>query len=192
VAWHLPDIVRSVANRIQGVPYDPGGPWIDDQHCSPGVKPHAAELGRIIRASFPWVRSIGALHCTRLSATSDQMSLHGAGRALDVMVPVLGGPEGESLANWLVENAKELGVQLVIWNRSNWQANLPPRARFGPYTGRSPHTNHVHVEVTATPGRALLDPSVPLTRPRAGRGDSQGMAGLVVFGLILLLIAKRR
>jgi hypothetical protein len=42
-----------------------------------------------------------------------------------------------------------------------WQGSSPVARRFAPYTGPNPHINHVHVELTSTPGSMLAPPAVP-------------------------------
>ena len=186
MAWLLDPITRALSDQARGIPYNGGGPW-DPANCAESLKPHAAELSRIIRASFPWVHTIGGLRCSRNTHNGDQLSIHAVGRALDVMVPVLGGVEGEQLANWLIANAEALGIQLVIWNRSVWQPSLPARSRFSGYTGPSPHTDHVHVEVTDVPGPALRDRSIVLTAPRSlSRGGGAADIAKAVFLFLLL------
>jgi MYXO-CTERM domain-containing protein len=77
------------------------------------------------------------------------MSVHGTGRALDVMIPtVKGAPNraaGDKIANWLILNAQQIGVQLIIWNRTIWRSNGTNDASYG---GPIPHLDHLHVELT--------------------------------------------
>ena len=133
--------------------YDGGGPW-NPSGCASGKTAEARALEAKIRRAFPWVRVVGGLRCERLqSSTGPQLSIHAVGRALDVMVPTLGAPEGDALANWLVANAKILGVQLVIWNGTVWQGSL---GRQDVYTGPNSHADHVHVEVLRGSGLSAL------------------------------------
>jgi hypothetical protein len=69
-------------------------------------------------------------------------SAHAEGRAVDFGVTKT---TGDALADWLVDNAPDLGVQEVIWYRRRWAANQPS---WQSYSGRSPHTDHVHVALT--------------------------------------------
>lgn len=71
-------------------------------------------------------------------------SLHGEGRALDIGFPGVAHPSGTALVEVLVANAGALGLMGVIWNKTRWSARSPNGA---PYTGPSPHTDHIHVEV---------------------------------------------
>jgi hypothetical protein len=154
--WELsPDAQRAV-DSAGSIPYVGGGAW-DASRCATSRTAHAADLAALIRSQFAWVRTIGGLRCEALHTWhGDELSIHAAGRALDVMTPVppqvYGGTQGEQLANWLVANATALGVQLVIWNRRSWQGSLAPASRFAAYNGRTvstEHRNHVHVEVNS-------------------------------------------
>lgn len=110
--------------------------------CETQLTPAASLLRERIRAQFPSVRTIGGIRCSE--ATNN---LHAIGRALDVMTP--SHATGDAIANWLVTNAAQLGVQLVIWNRIVWQGSMPRDRRLDAYTGTNPHTDHVHVETNA-------------------------------------------
>ena len=74
---------------------------------------------------------------------------NGTGRALDVMIPVVSGQpnrkQGDKIANWLILNAQQIGVQLIIWNRTIWRTNGTNDAKYG---GPIPHIDHLHVELT--------------------------------------------
>ncbi len=80
------------------------------------------------------------------------LSVHSIGRAIDLMIPTIGGDAdntaGDAVANWLVENAQRIGVQLVIWDRSSWNASRAPGAKLNPYTGPIPHVDHIHMELS--------------------------------------------
>ena len=76
--------------------------------------------------------------------------MHGVGRALDIMIPIVGGRAhgaiGDPIANWLVRNASVIGIQYIIWNRVSWGGNRgAPKDRS--YTGPNPHIDHIHAEL---------------------------------------------
>lgn len=73
-------------------------------------------------------------------------SLHGEGRASDNGVRPYSAEYGTKLANAIVNNSRELGVQCVIWNRKIWSSSYPDTWR--PYTGAAHHYDHLHVEFT--------------------------------------------
>jgi len=69
---------------------------------------------------------------------------HPKGLALDFMIdtPGLGRAVGDALAAYVLANAGRLNVKYVIWYRRSWN---PQRGTWVPYSGDSPHTDHVHV-----------------------------------------------
>lgn len=76
--------------------------------------------------------------------------VHEDGRAADVMTRDRA--QGTALADWLLQHAGALGIQQLIWHRAYWSSARPSSRRahsYGAYTGRSPHTDHVHLEVSA-------------------------------------------
>ncbi|MFO0602240.1 MAG: hypothetical protein U0324_03650 [Polyangiales bacterium] len=112
--------------------------------------PGTRDLNAFLLRRFPFLRA-GGTYCCRQnsSATSVPMlSVHAIGRAMDLMVPMVGGDAdntlGDAVANWLVENASFIGVQRVIWDRAYWNGERG----FGLLTSASlPHTDHLHVEL---------------------------------------------
>jgi len=151
------------------IPYTGGGPN-DPARCVAHPTPQALGLKHLIQRSFPWARDIGMLACSMHGPT-----VHNVGRALDVMMPrgESAGSKGTELANWLVEHALDLGIQLVIWNHSQWQPSfrgqvLQPASRLIHYVPHNyathaeqtdptnTHEDHVHVEVTETAAPLLV------------------------------------
>jgi hypothetical protein len=82
------------------------------------------------------------------------MSLHGVGRALDIMMPTVDGDAdndlGDPIAHWLIENAEAIGIQTIIWDHTIWRVSNDPREHE--YTGSNPHVDHLHVEVNVVAG----------------------------------------
>lgn len=134
--------------------------------CTGGPQRGAQALLAALLQLYPEGWSGGIYNCrtVRGGATT---SVHGEGRALDLMVPVGLDGRGTSLGHEIVRHlgsvGAELGVQLVIYDRRSWSA-VYPRGRY--YTGVHPHYDHLHIELTwaaarnLTVGRALqlLDP----------------------------------
>ncbi len=147
--WVLPEEVRA-AGEAQHVRYDSPGAWADGRNCSGSYTPGAQELRQYILTHFPGVSTIGGYACRQNTANKAETSVHGVGRALDIMIPRVGGRAnsaiGDPIANWLVRNATAIGVQYLIWNRVSWNGHIKaPKDR--PYTGPNPHTDHIHVEL---------------------------------------------
>lgn len=82
-------------------------------------------------------------------------SLHNVGRAWDAGTPsVEAKSQGTELANLLVTHHLDLGVQLVIWQRRIW-SNIRKAEGWRVYRGTSPHTEHMHIELTIEAGAGL-------------------------------------
>ncbi|KGN40898.1 peptidoglycan-binding domain-containing protein [Knoellia aerolata] len=84
---------------------------------------------------------------------------HGEGRALDWMVNAYtadGLALGNAITRWLSAPdaqgrpgamARRFGINYIIWNRQMWRAYDPARG-WAPYSGVSPHTDHIHLSFT--------------------------------------------
>lgn len=149
--WQLPSATSSAGNQ-QSVSYDSPG-----SRCSGGPTRGAETLGRYLRSAFPDqvdtdVPGDGIqIYACRNVRGGSGLSVHATGRALDVFIPTRGGAadnaKGDRVANWLVENAEHIGVQMIIWDRTIWKASGGvPRDRC--YQGQHPHNDHVHVELS--------------------------------------------
>jgi hypothetical protein len=156
--WAMPASVYS-AGQAQYVRYDGAPAWTGGAcsgcctatSCGGGILPGAAALKSFLLKTFPGeISSIGGYCCRPNTADKSRTSVHGTGRALDVMIPLYGGDadntKGDKVGNWLVQHAQEIGVQLVIWDRMTWNASRSGD-KFNPYTGPIPHTDHLHVEL---------------------------------------------
>ena len=147
--WALPADVRA-AGEAQSVRYDSPPAWEDGGNCTGSFTQGAAELRQHILANFRGVAAIGGYSCRQNSANLKETSVHGVGRALDIMIPIVGGRAhgaiGDPIANWLVRNASVIGIQYIIWNRVSWGGNRgAPKDRS--YTGPNPHIDHIHAEL---------------------------------------------
>lgn len=87
-------------------------------------------------------------------------SLHGEGRAADFGLKWIKDlPIYSALAEMLRINSKTLGIQCVIFNRRIWSAGYK---NWRPYTGISPHTDHLHVEISWAAARRSQSDTVAL------------------------------
>jgi peptidoglycan hydrolase-like protein with peptidoglycan-binding domain len=147
--WVLPDEVRE-AGEGQFVRYDKPPPWDSGIHCTGSFTAGAAELRDYIRATFPGVSSIGGYSCRQNTANSAETSVHGTGRAMDIMITPSNNRAntavGDPIANWLVRNAAAMGVQYIIWNRVQWNGSRSGR-KDRDYGGPNPHIDHIHLEL---------------------------------------------
>lgn len=147
--WTIPPDVRA-AGEAQLVRYDGAPAWDGGRNCSGTFTAGAAELRRHILATFPGVTAIGGYSCRPNTANTSETSVHGIGRALDIMIPRIGSrgnaAVGDPIANWLVRNAAAIGIQYIIWNRVQWNGSRSGR-KDNAYTGPNPHTDHIHAEL---------------------------------------------
>lgn len=147
-SWKLPTEVLA-AGRLVRNDYDAAPLWRGPSACAGRLRDGARDLGVYLRDRYAAIDTVGGYACRRNTADTARMSVHGTGRALDLMIPKRGGnadsTRGDLIANFLVTNATKIGVQLIIWNRTVWRAN---GTNAGPYGGPHPHDDHIHVELT--------------------------------------------
>lgn len=140
--WTLPDDVRQ-AGEEQSVRYDSAS------QCGGGMQPGASNLGQYIDEHFEGVRAIQGYNCRTIRG-SNSLSMHATGRAIDIMLPLDGGQAanayGDPIGNWLVENAEDIGVQLIIWDETIWNGSRGG-TKHRSYGGVHPHHDHLHVEI---------------------------------------------
>jgi hypothetical protein len=124
-AWSPPPDVVATADQ-QAVDYDGAPPYDGGANCSGGSTPGARVLRDVLIAHYAQIGSIGVYNC-RVIAGSNSMSMHGVGRALDIMIPTIAGDAnntaGDDIAHWLMQNAEMLGLQLIIWDHSIWSVS---------------------------------------------------------------------
>ena len=146
--WVVPPQVLAAGQR-QRVRYDDAPLWTGTgRECSGVLSPGARRLRCHLLQHFPGIRAIGGYNCRRNTADRRRLSIHGTGRALDIMIPMQGRAAnhrvGDPIAAWLIRNAETLGVQYLIWDRVRWSGHRRPR--FARYTGPHPQDAHLHVE----------------------------------------------
>lgn len=101
-------------------------------------------------AAFPAIRQTympGRSREKPIPAT-DRLDMHQAGRACDFMVKSM--DLGDYIATWLIERIEAYRIQFIVWDHMRFSAAFTgamASRRWGPYTGKNPHTDHVHVEV---------------------------------------------
>jgi uncharacterized protein YgiM (DUF1202 family) len=114
-----------------------------------GLKPNAIKVHRAARTKFPQIRTYYAL---RAGVFTD----HSTGRALDLMIPNYKSASGKALgykvAAWAKANARELGINYVIWNQHIWNITRDNEGwRYMADRGgdSANHKDHVHITVFA-------------------------------------------
>jgi hypothetical protein len=117
--------------------------------CGPTEKPGVADWRRIVTSIYGGNSKDGIVRACSVGGPSD----HHAGRAWDWMRDAsddVDAAAAEEVLAWLLatdatenEHAmfRRLGLTYVIWNGHVWSSRT---RSWQPYTGTSPHTDHVH------------------------------------------------
>ena len=116
--------------------------------CTSGAQPGAQGMMQCFLAKYKRLggKNLGIYDCRTVRGGSTT-SLHGEGRAVDLGITPHGASYGTDLANRLLNNSKELGIQCIIWNREIW-SGAHPKSGWRKYTGTNPHVDHLHVELS--------------------------------------------
>lgn len=113
--------------------------------CSGKAQTGTRNLQAAILHRFEYATPLGIYNCRPVSG-GVKPSIHSDGRAGDTGFPVEGGRphwQGYLLVEQLRQNAWDLGVMGIIWNRRRWDWRTP----WGrTYNGPNPHFDHVHWE----------------------------------------------
>ncbi len=86
---------------------------------------------------------------------------HNSGDALDIGIS--SEDQGTQIAQKLIKEAQERNIKYIIWNKKIWNPSVSNDWR--PYSGDSPHTDHVHVSFNRNPetlGQISLTHNNPL------------------------------
>ncbi len=140
------------ANLNVKVDEPPSGAFTESL-CTGTFTVGAASLKKFVEDKWkPPVTSVGGYSC-RQNTASPGVSVHGVGRALDIMISA-DNPQtqkvGDTIRNYMINNATKYGVQRVIWNHHIWSAN---KDGWRDYDGPNPHTDHLHVEINLKASR---------------------------------------
>ena len=150
--WSIPAATLAIGDT-QFVVNTQAGPWIGESGCSGGMTPGNNILRDYLYAHFPQAYSIGGYSCRSINGDSSKMSVHGTGRALDIMIHTVGGAQadndlGDPIGNFLIENAEAIGIQYIIWDLYTWNGEKPAGSKSKDYGGAHPHNDHLHVELS--------------------------------------------
>lgn len=192
--WEPSTELRALGDALQGqIPNVQGSVIARDGDATQlPVGAGVEALARVL-ARQPGVRSAGReRRPAKPSTAGRRRDVHEEGRAIDVMLSSPSSAEGRrvgaQLAAQLVTHARELGVQLVIYDGLEWSASTSGPA-WEVYDGRDPHVSHVHVEIT--PARAVDGPG--MAAAAAAVWPTGGGAGvLVALAALALALARGR
>lgn len=150
--WAIPSDTLALGDA-QTVPYTGAGAWTGPDACSGGMEPGTQHLREYLLAYVPQTYEVGGYSCRPIVGDASAMSVHGTGRALDIMLPTTSegladNDLGDPIGRWLIAHAAELGIQMIIWDRTTWTAERDPGTKDRPYGGQHPHHDHLHVELS--------------------------------------------
>lgn len=118
-----------------------------------GPQPGAEALMDVFVADFK-ARNYG-IYNPRSIRGGGGLSLHAEGRAVDLGYS--NKALGDEALEALLRHREALGIQLIIWWRRIYSAKNPVGAA---YTGVSPHTDHIHVELSRPAAATLTVPYI--------------------------------
>lgn len=146
--WWSPDAETLAIGQTMYLPYTYA------TSCSGGARPGAVVLAKFLLDHFD-ADSYGIYNCRPIPGTTT-MSVHGDGRAIDLMIAPdtsvsypsnADNDRGDEVAAWLVTHAEEIGFSYLIWDRGSWGAHRSG-TKYSYYTGTHPHNDHLHIELT--------------------------------------------
>jgi hypothetical protein len=127
-------------------------PYQAQTACEPTARPGVIAFRQLVLAAYPGTADSGIVRGCTVGGASE----HKEGRAWDWRVSASDPVHVEQVADlmdWLLAPdelgntaamARRLGVMYVIWDSRIWKSYQAARG-WQPYSGASPHTDHVHV-----------------------------------------------
>ncbi len=107
-----------------------------------GLQVDTILAARAISGMFPAIMKIGGVR-------PDSMRWHPNGLAIDVMIPNYRTPEGKALGDRIVAfalaNAKQFGLNHVLWRQTSYGPKRVPRPMSNRGSGTANHFDHVHI-----------------------------------------------
>jgi len=141
--------------RTPGTAIEAFAPYQGQTLCDPVARPGTLALRQLVLAAYPGTRDAGIVRACDAGGVSE----HKEGRAWDWRVSAFDPEESaqvDEFLDWLLAPdehghqaamARRLGVMYVIWDSKVWKSYQAARG-WQPYTGSSPHTDHVHVSLS--------------------------------------------
>jgi hypothetical protein len=129
--------------------------------CDPLTKPGTLLMRDLLLARYPNTNSLGTSRACDVGGTSE----HKEGRAFDWGADVSDAADRASVEDFVAALmasdayghphalARRMGVMYLIWNQQIWNASHA-EAGWQPYSGSSPHTDHMHISLSWAGARA--------------------------------------
>ena len=127
-------------------------PYQGQTACDPVARPGVVRFRDLVLAAYPGTGDSGIVRACSVGGTSE----HKEGRAWDWRVSATNPTHVAQVADlmqWLLAPdefgnsaamARRMGVMYVIWDSRIWKSYQASRG-WQPYSGASPHTDHVHL-----------------------------------------------
>ena len=129
--------------------------------CDPTPKPGTVALRNLLLSRYPVTVSFGISRACDVGGVSE----HKEGRAFDWGASVSNPVQRAAVENFVAALfatdsyghryalARRMGVMYIIWNQQIWGAYRAD-AGWQPYSGDSPHTDHMHISLSWAGARA--------------------------------------
>lgn len=172
------DVARAGRRQAGNIAYDDA-----DQCIGTGnpILPGTDRLARFLRDSFDGANRYDSTVYCRSVRGGSSLSMHATGRAIDLYIPTIGdradNSAGDPVANYLIRNATELGVQYFIWDKTQFNTSrgyTEDYCRGGCWEhggGKHPHHDHLHIELTKHAANHLRLSDIPAVD---GSGSTSG------------------
>lgn len=142
-----------------------------------GLNPNTVAAKRAVETAFPDIQSIGGWR------PPDGYNEHSSGQAIDVMIPNWNSSDGKAygdkVAQYLLANAASLGVDYVLWQQRQWNADGTSSAMTDRGSPTQNHMDHVHAHTANTPnlpGAQAVKSPPPSTTSLGATGSPGGPA----------------
>ena len=113
-----------------------------------GLTPNSLNAKGSIESAFPGVTSIGGWRPPDVTPNGT-FTEHSSGQAIDVMVPNWNTPQGKSygeqIKQYALANAASLGVDYVLWQQTQWNADGSSSGMSDRGSPTQNHMDHVHI-----------------------------------------------
>lgn len=114
-----------------------------------GLQPNTVAAKRAVEGAFPAIKNIGGWR------PPDGYNEHFSGQAIDVMIPNWSSPAGkqygDQVAQYLLANSSTLGIDYVLWQQRQWNADGTSSAMTDRKSPTQNHMDHVHAHTVNTP-----------------------------------------
>jgi hypothetical protein len=128
-----------------------------------GLTSNSVSAKRAVEQNFPAIKQIGGWR------PPDGYNEHFSGQALDIMIPDYGSASGkqygDSVAKYLLDNASQFGIDYVLWQQRQWNADGTSKPMSDRGDPTQNHMDHVHAHTVRTPN--LPGASTPTSSPAA-------------------------